>query len=156
MRDLIESLDEALINPIAMIGKHPEEPLKVDSGETESEPDEDAEPVEEAVSASVIAKMAEAMVASPKLGQYLAKAVKGSQVSEDDLRTAIAAHVRSALPLALSDVGANVQKALAGRSRRQAKAIAQGKSATEAIEMTDDEFAESEFEAELSALVGED
>lgn len=160
MRNLIESLDEAITNPIAVIGKYPEEPLEVNPKPEDFEPAEseldDGEQVDEAVSATVISKMAEAMVSSPRLGQFLSKAVKGSTVTEDQLRQAILAHVRGILPLAMSDAGANVQKALAGRARRQVKAVGQGKSALEAEEMTDDQFAEAELETELDAELDRD
>ncbi len=161
MRNLIESLDEAIANPIAVIGKYPETQLNMDPNAkpedfepAESNPADEGNPVDEAVSASVIAKMAEAMVSSPKLGQYISKAVRGSTVSEDTLRQAIQSHVRGVLPLAMSDAGANVQSALAGRARRQAKAVGQGKSALEAEEMTDAEFSESELGSEIDTELG--
>ena len=151
MRHLIESLDEALTIPFAVLGKHPEKPLEISPVVTDPAEDEDeeSEPVNEAVSASMIVRMADAMLSAPQLSQYIQKVLRGSNVPEDALRQAIGAHIRGVLPLALSDAGANIQKALAGRSRRQAKAIGQGKSAMEAEEIEDAEFEESELSADL-------
>lgn len=164
MRVLIEALDEHLMNPVKPIGgliRGGPDPAasgpagtgdvtatdEGDEGTDEDDADEDDDDLEEgALGISAIERLIKAVVTSPKVTTVIATMAKKAKADEgavDAVLTALEAHLRITFPLALRDAGVDVQKTQASKAQRAARGIAKGKSAIEAIEMTDDEFLEA-------------
>ncbi len=160
MRVLIEALDEHLMNPVKPIGGGlvrggPDPAASGPAGtgditatdEGDEGTDEDDDDLEEgALGVSAIGRLIKAVVSSPKVATVvatLARKAKADEGAVEAVLTALEAHLHIALPLALRDAGVDVQKTQATRAQRAARGVAKGKSAIEAIEMTDDEFLEA-------------
>ncbi len=158
MRQLIENLDEHISCPIKPIGggivrggpdpvacgpAGSDEGAIADASEDDVAEDDDTIELEEgSVGIAAIQKLITAIVTSPKLTTKLKSIVRqaGDEGAMDSVLTALGAHLRIAIPLSLKDSGINIQKAQASKAKRAARAVVQGKSAVEAIEMSDEEF----------------
>lgn len=160
MRVLIEALDEHLMNPVKPIGgliRGGPDPAAsgpggtgdvtaTDEGDENTDEDDDDDLEEGALGVSAIGRLIKAVVSSPKVASViatLARKAKADEGAVDAVLTALEAHLRITLPLALRDAGVDVQKTQASKAQRGARGVAKGKSAVEALELSDEEFLEA-------------